>query len=395
MNIAILISELGGGGAERVAQILGNHFVDRGDKVFYFLSDTIIRQDYPVKGEIVRTSIQSCMREEQLWDVQRGARLMLSSLEMRKLKHQYKIDVAISFLEEFNYINVLSKGKEKVITRVCTILSKRAELNGFLYKKKIVRFFYSRADRVVVMSDYAWKDMHEYYGVPQKKLVKIPNGVSADCIDKKEEEWKYGEKAIVCMGRLMEVKQQDRIIRAFSYVVEREEQAKLLILGRGPLLNYLQGLCARYKIDDKVHFVGFTDQTAYYLRHSRAFVMASKAEGFPNSMIEAMSCGLPVITTDSPGACGEIVGKPTQRQDVDSIMLCRYGILSPVMPDEKVRPNEALTASEKCLGDAMLKVLTDDEIYEKYREQSLRRAKIYSLHRVMKKWNHLIGIRKS
>ena len=393
MNIAILISELGGGGAERVAQILGNHFVDRGDKVFYFLSDTIIRQDYPVKGKLVRTSIQSCMREEQLWDVQRVIRLLLSSLEMRKLKRQYKIDVAISFMEEFNYINVLSKGREKVITRVCTILSKRAELTGFLYKKKIVRFFYSRADRVVVMSDYAWKDMHEYYGVPQKRLVKIPNGVSADCIEKKGAEWKYGEKVIVCMGRLMEVKQQDRIIRAFSYVAEREEEAKLLILGRGPLMNYLKGLCKKYSIEDKVHFVGFTDQTSYYLRNSRAFVMASKAEGFPNSMIEAMSCGLPVITTDSPGACGEIVGKPIKTQNMDSIVPCQYGILTSVMPDEKVKADDLLTTQEKELGEAMLKVLTEDEIYKKYKKQSLKRARMYSLDRVMGKWNYLVNAR--
>ena len=152
MNIAILIPELGGGGAERVAQILGDYYVDRGEKVFYFLQDLNIRQDYPVKGQIIKTRIRSCMEENDVSDIQRMMRLIRSSLQMRRLKRQYHIDAAISFMEEFNYINVLSKGREKVIARVCTILSTRKELNGFLYKKGIVRFFYSRADRVVVMS---------------------------------------------------------------------------------------------------------------------------------------------------------------------------------------------------------------------------------------------------
>lgn len=387
MNIAILIPELGGGGAQRVAQILGNYYVDRGDKVFYFLQDTNAKQDYRVKGKIVRTSIQSCMVGSN--DVWRMLRLLKSSQQMRKLKRQYQIDVAISFMEESNYINVLSKGREKVFVRVCTILSKRKDMTGFLYKKGIVRFFYSRADRVVVMSDYAREEMQGYYGVPQKKLIKIPNGVIKNKAEKDDLEWEYGTKTIVCMGRLDEVKQQERIIRAFSYVADRESQARLIVLGKGPKLNYLRKLCIRYRIDDKVSFIGFTDQTTYYLRHSKAFVMASKVEGFPNSMIEAMECGVPIITTDSPGACAEIVGKEINR--IDSIVLCQYGILTPAMPDEKLLDDQPLIKQEIELGEAMLKVLTDDKIYEKYRERSLKRAQMYSLDRVIRKWNCLIN----
>lgn len=335
------------------------------------------------------------MAEREISDIRRLMQLIKSSLQMRKLKRQYKIDVAISFMEEFNYINILSKGKEKVIASVHTILSVREELNSFLYKKGVVRFFYSKPDRVVVVSRYALEDMCNYYGVPQKKLIRIPNSVVDNDERENGEQWKYGNKVFVCMGRLERVKQQDRIIRAFSYVASYEKQAKLLLLGKGPNLRYLRRLCAELQIEDNVIFVGFVENPTYYLTFAKAFVMASKVEGFPNSMIEAMNCGLPVITTDSPGGCGEIVGKPQNIENVDSMMLCKYGILTPDMPKEKLKVKDSLVEQEIILGKAMLRILTEDKIYETYKNRSLKRAHMYSLDKVMQKWNELIGIHET
>ncbi|MBD5549024.1 MAG: glycosyltransferase [Lachnospiraceae bacterium] len=391
MNIGILIPELGGGGAERVASILGDYYTERGDKVYYFIADMNVKQDYPVKGEIINTNIKSCMSGE-FYDWQRMLKLCLSSLKIRKLKTQYKIDVSISFMEEFNYLNVLSKGKEKVITRICTILSSREDLKGVLYKKVFVHFFYSNADKVVVMSQYALKDMVYHYRIPVTKIVKIPN--PANCLTAQEcnKAWNFGINTILCIGRLEPVKQQERIIRAFSYVRKRKCDAKLIILGKGTKLHYLKKICEKLKIEDSVIFIGFTDNVLYYLEHARVFVMASKAEGFPNSMIEAMSCGVPVITTDSPGACGEIVGKPSNIDNINSVMLCKYGILIPNMPNEKLKIDSQLTEQEVALGEAILKVLMEEQVYENYRKQSFKRAGMMSMDKVMKKWNQVIGI---
>ena len=138
-------------------------------------------------------------------------------------------------------------------------------------------------------------------------------------------------------------------------------------------------------------FVGFTEKVNYYLEHARVFVMASKVEGFPNSMVEAMKCGVPIITTDTPGACGEIIGKPKSFVKLNSMMLCKYGILTPNMPEQKQFLNSELIQQEIILGNAMLKVLEEEDIYKKYKIQSIKRAKMFSINRVMKKWNDVIG----
>lgn len=387
MNIAILIPSLGGGGAERAAQLIGNYYVERGNKVYFFLAEE--RQDYPVKGKVVRINVKRCM-ENELNDLQRMFLLFRSSLEIRRLKKKYEIDIAISFMEEFNYLNVLSKGKEQVIARVGTVISHRDEFVGLLYKRSVVRFFYSRADKVIAVSQDVLRDMYQYYRVPIKKLIRIPN-MSIDFGDiDYDADWTFGNKAVLCVGRLMVVKQQERIIRAFSYVYRKEPEARLIILGKGPQLRYLKKTCENLQIEDKVEFIGFTDKIAFYLKHAKVFVMASQIEGFPNSMIEAMHYGVPIVSTDSLGGCGEIIGRPGGVGNIDSEMYCKYGILTPDIRGKKLKFGTSLTREEIVLGKAILKVLTDNKVYQRYRRQSFRRAEMYSKEKIFKMWNQVL-----
>lgn len=389
MNIAIIIPELGGGGAERVAQIVGNYYVEKGENVYYFLMETGIKQVYSVKGRIVQTGIKSCMENAIYGNAQVLLRLLQSASIMRRWKKKYQINVAISFMEEANYLNVLSRKGEKVITRVCTILSQREELKGILYNKYLVQFFYNLSDKVIVMSDYARKDMSWYYGVSYRKLVKIPNPSISVAHQNIEKHWKYGNQVVICVGRLEHVKQQERIIRAFSYVLKHQTEARLLILGMGPNKKYLEYLCRQYGIAHAVFFVGFIDDVGFYLKNSRVFVMASEVEGFPNSMVEAMAYGVPVVTTDSPGACGEIVGKKEGKGSALEIQHCTYGILTPSIHG-KVKIHTELVREELLLGKAIEEILVDRALYEKYHRQSQKRSRIYSMEKVIRKWDRLV-----
>lgn len=391
MNIALLIPTLSGGGAERVAQIIGDYYVEKGNNVYYFLSGTSAEQVYPVKGQVIQTGIKCCLQNNVYGDIQILPKLVKSSLLMRKWKKKYKIDVALSFMEEFNYLNILSREREKVITRICTILSQMVEERyNFLYHRKMVRFFYTKADRVVVMSDYAKMDMHVNYGIPFRKMVKIPNPSVISGSYNGDMDWQYGDKVIVTVGRLEPEKQQERIIRAFSGVCAFEQTARLLILGSGSKEGYLKSIAQKYHVEKNVIFVGFQSNVAYYLQNSKVFVLASRLEGFPNSMIEAMANGLPVITTDCPGGCREIVGRKKESGECKDIEYCQYGVLTPHISG-RMRVSGELEKEEKLLGQAMLELLRDEELCDKYSKRSYKRAAMYDVRNVMKIWEHLLS----
>lgn len=389
MNIAIIISSLTGGGAERIAQIVGNYYVDQGDTVYYFILNRQITQDYAVKGKIIYADIDLNAGRSH---AQKMIRLLLSSLKIRVLKFKYKIDAAVSFMEDANYLNVLSKGRELVITRVCHTLSAYETLypKSFYYKKNIVSFFYKKADKVIVLSDDGYHEMRSRYGIPGSRLIKIPNISNGITNVNDGREWEYGDKVLICAGRLFFIKQQERIIRAFSYAHQKEPDATLIILGKGPQLRYLKHLCRKCAVQDHVLFLGFTDEPTWYFSHARAYVIASKTEGFSNAMVEAMGCGTPVITTDSPGSCGEIVGKPKGMGKANTMMLCRYGILTPDMPMDQLNEKSPLCEEETLLGEAMLAILTNEDLYQKYRKASLNRAEMFCFDKVIKKWNIIL-----
>lgn len=379
MNIAILLPSLSGGGAERVAQRIGDYYTERGERVFYFVGDFGLAQDYEVKGNVVNTKITELdisSKYGRLWTV---VGLFRSAFSLYRLKKKYRINVSISFMEIFNYLNVLSRADDKVILRVCTILSERPELSGWMYRRKWIEKIYSRADKIVVMSTFGFHEMRDIYGIPEKNLAVIPNPISLSNTKQDEElRWEYGPCPVLFVGRLDPVKQPDRILRSFRYVAERVPEAELFMIGKGPLDTYLKSLCRKYGLEKRVVFTGFRKDIEMFQKKAKVFVMASKVEGFPNAMIEAMAFGVPIVATDSPGGIHDILGGG------------EYGIITPPLPREKVVPSSSLIKEEIALGEAILSILKDKELYRKLRDKSMRRVREYEIGKIMGLWDKII-----
>jgi sugar transferase (PEP-CTERM/EpsH1 system associated) len=97
------------------------------------------------------------------------------------------------------------------------------------------------------------------------------------------------------VGRLAEVKRQDRLIQAFAVVRRRFADAHLLLVGDGPLLHDLRQLATALGVSDRVHFAGFQSPTTPYLRAMDIFALTSRSEGTPQALLEASVAGIAVI----------------------------------------------------------------------------------------------------
>ena len=132
MNIAILIPTLTAGGAERAASMIGNHFVENGHKVFFFLFSNSRHSFFKVQGEIVKTHITYPFEGSAI--PKNIHEMFFASKKLKRLKKKYCIEVAISFMEAWNLLNVCSRNYgERVILSIRTVYQKEMKGLPILY----------------------------------------------------------------------------------------------------------------------------------------------------------------------------------------------------------------------------------------------------------------------
>ena len=142
----------------------------------------------------------------------------------------------------------------------------------------------------------------------QKKCFVIPNCTRDDLIHEGENRdylQKSDKITITTVGRLSKQKNQEMLIYAFSKI--KIENAVLNIYGEGELRNKLQSQIDSLKLNDKVSLKGWTNDIAGVMRNTDIFVLSSNYEGQPNVLQEAMTCGIPCISTDCPTGASELI----------------------------------------------------------------------------------------
>jgi glycosyltransferase involved in cell wall biosynthesis len=150
----------------------------------------------------------------------------------------------------------------------------------------------------VAVSNFFAKRMMEKYRVPFQY---IPNVVDTDFFNREKE--KGSPFTFINVAVLDNNKNQATLIKAFSKVSEKIKDVCLLIVGDGPQRDYLIRLIAKLEVEDKVSIAGFVsrEEVKRYLQEADAFVLSSHYETFGVVLIEAMSCGLPLISTKCIG----------------------------------------------------------------------------------------------
>jgi glycosyltransferase involved in cell wall biosynthesis len=148
-------------------------------------------------------------------------------------------------------------------------------------------------------------------GVDEKRIWEIPNGVDTghfhpvDGASKRQLRQQIGLPEgwmVIYAGRLAPEKGIDVLIDAWPRVVRQRPDAQLTLVGAGSDLGDLCNRVESLGIERSVHFVGECSDVAPLLQAADAFVLPSKTEGLPVSLLEAMACGLPVVATQVGGS---------------------------------------------------------------------------------------------
>jgi len=202
----------------------------------------------------------------------------------------------------------------KFIARETIIVSEKLSRGKFQKLWKLLhRIFYPTFDKIICQSEDMMKDMSHILG-SEKKLVLINNPV--DCLriqnlsrlyDQSVEEY-YNNKTytyLIAAGRLIEQKGFEMLIEAIAST--DNPKIRLAILGHGPLEEKLLSLIEHYKLQDQVTLLGYKKNPYIWISRADAFVLSSYYEGFPNVVLEALSCSTPVISTPAPGGTKEIL----------------------------------------------------------------------------------------
>lgn len=174
------------------------------------------------------------------------------------------------------------------------------------------RFVLNRVHATIVPSRELLRIALQEYRLAPAKVHYIPNGVDAARF-RPGRDWQLRRKmgfsdedvVFLYVGHLRPVKNLPLLLRAFS--VARHKSAKLLIAGDGPCKAELEQLSGDLGICDSVQFSGFAEDPLPFYRAADAFVLSSNSEQMPMSLLEAMACGLPAVTTDV-GDVNEILG---------------------------------------------------------------------------------------
>lgn len=196
----------------------------------------------------------------------------------------------------------------------------------------------------------------------------IPHGIDVEEVAKLASESVSDlpvEPYMIAVGRLAIQKDYPTMLRAYAQARGAGLKMPLVIVGDGPELEAMRGLAGQLGIAEHVRFLGHRDNPFPYMKHAQFLVLSSEWEGFGLVLIEAMSLGVPCISTDCPSGPGEIFAGG------------EYGMLLPVGD-----VNE--------LAEAMLR-MQKPEVREWYSQLAKERSENFTIHQMASAYVELLA----
>ncbi|MGD8427861.1 MAG: N-acetyl-alpha-D-glucosaminyl L-malate synthase BshA [Balneolaceae bacterium] len=243
--------------------------------------------------------------------------------------------------------------------------------------KSVVDFSINQSDGVTAVSEYLKNETYERFDI-QKEIKVIPNFIDLDRFKKsnknhfKKAICPEGEKVVVHVSNFREVKRVPEVVSVFARILENGIKAKLLLIGDGPDRQRAEQRCRELGMCNHVRFLGKQDQVEDLLSIADLFMIPSGSETFGLAALEAMSCSVPVISSNIGGLPEvNIQGETGYLCDLDNTE-CMANYAVKILSDEKLHAEMSANARKRAEKFEMGKVVSRYEEYYNVCREALR-----------------------
>ncbi len=327
MKIDLIITELDVGGAEQCLTNLALYLHRRSHRVRVIAIGPSPLTD---RNRLLK-SLQSEGIETHFLGARRIWHAPRVLMKMRQLIYQDRPDIVQSFLFHGNVLSAMAYTPWKIPliggVRVVDPSRSRALLN---------RLAATRMRTVVCVSQSVADSCAIRESIPREKLLVIQNGVPiASCPSNPDELTSASESAkskpcsfaqqqlglspttpcLLFVGRIDYQKGADILLERADRILSALPLHNMIIVGDGPLKVIAQSHASRCEHENRIHFAGRRDDVLRWMQSSQLLMLPTRYEGMPNVVLEAMSCGLPIVSTRAEGIL-ELLGEAAIEQTV-------------------------------------------------------------------------------
>lgn len=350
---------MGGGGAERVVANIANSLSERRYevKILTFVSNESFYQlNYNVD---LKSAMLSINRSNKITRYISMVRNLLKVLFfIRSEIKKFKPDTVVSILKEADILTYYVKKTGVKFKHICSERNDPSRRNKFL--QRLLVHIYKNSNHFVCQSSR----VAEFYSeIPRDKVSIISNPLDISMIPESVQESHFNN--IVAVGRLDSQKNFPLLIDSYYDVHDKLAPTTLTIYGEGPMRKEIEKQIKKYNLEEKVFLPGAQKNVLDKIKDASLFVMSSDYEGFPNALVEAMSVGLPVISTDfATGVAKELISDDN-------------GIVVPVKDRD-------------ALGKAIEKIMNDSNMRRTMRSENKKIMKKVDLKSIMCEWERVL-----
>ena len=365
LNLALFLGSLEGGGAQRIACLLANVWTQAGHGVTVFHHDPVSNAfPFEQSEAITMRRLPLNLPVKNRWRA--ILRFFKDARTLRKALVAPRFDAVVSFLPQANVLALLActgTGLPLVVTELC---HPAHDAIGRVWGP-LRKLAYPRASAFVVQT----RDIQDWFRthnniVPTLISNPIPRPGASRGLKPPG-----SRKTIVAAARLTPQKNLTDLVRAFVRLAGKHPDWDLHVYGLGEELEQLQQIINDNDLKERILLPGWTDQLSRRLAEADMFVLSSRFEGMPMALAEAMSLGVPCVSTDCPSGPADYIipeenGLLVPVEDLDALT----GAMDRLMSDPELRDRlgrrardistrfsleEVLAAWDGCLREAMSK----------------------------------------